>query len=112
MNEYLMTQRDITAFARYLHTEERSAGTIEKYLRDVRAFACWMEGRAVVKEDAALWKAHLLGLGYAPVTINSIASCGFIQCAQIGQLLEFSNGSWYNFYKICSQGGLAAAAKC
>lgn len=72
MNEYLMTQRDITAFARYLHTEERSAGTIEKYLRDVRAFACWMEGRAVAKEDAALWKAHLLGLGYAPVTINSM----------------------------------------
>ncbi|MBU5627655.1 site-specific integrase [Oscillibacter sp. MSJ-2] len=83
MNGYLMTQREIAAFEQHLRGEERSAGTIEKYLRDVNAFARWMEGRAVAREDAARWKAHLLDHGYAPVTINSMLAAlnGFFRFA-------------------------------
>lgn len=33
-----LTVDQLAAFAAYLRREERSAGTIEKYLRDVHAF--------------------------------------------------------------------------
>ena len=62
----------IAAYGQYLRTEERSSGTVEKYLRDVSAFAAWLGGRPVSKELAAGWKEHLLSQGYAPVTINSM----------------------------------------
>ena len=47
-------------------------GTIEKYLRDLRALSLWLEERRLTKELAAEWKAHLLSAGYMPVTINSM----------------------------------------
>lgn len=72
MNNHSLIPEQITAFERYLRTEERSSGTIEKYLRDVRAFAVWLNGRIVTKETAAGWKEHLLDRHYAPVTINSM----------------------------------------
>ena len=37
------------AYGRYLATKERSPGTIEKYLRDVRALARWLDGAPVTK---------------------------------------------------------------
>ena len=61
-----------TAFAAHLRAEERSPGTVGKYLRDVRAFAAWAGGQPLSRELAAEWKAHLLSQGYAPVTINSM----------------------------------------
>ena len=72
MKNHSLIPGQITAFERYLRTEERSSGTIEKYLRDVRAFAVWLNGRIVTKETAAGWKEHLLDRHYAPVTINSM----------------------------------------
>ena len=72
MQNHSLIPEQITAFERYLRTEERSSGTIEKYLRDVRAFAVWLNGRIVTKETAAGWKEHLLDRHYAPVTINSM----------------------------------------
>ena len=72
--------KQLTAFEGYLRAEEREPGTIEKYLRDVRAFAAWLDGRALDKETAIAWKGHLIGMGYAPSTINSmlISSAGRI----------------------------------
>ena len=64
--------KQLTAFEGYLRAEEREPGTIEKYLRDVRAFAAWLDGRALDKETAIAWKGHLIGMGYAPSTINSM----------------------------------------
>lgn len=72
MKNHSLIPEQITAFERYLRTEERSSGTIEKYLRDVRAFAVWLNGRIVTKETAAGWKEHLLDRHYAPVIINSM----------------------------------------
>ena len=71
MKNHSLIPEQITAFERYLRTEERSSGTIEKYLRDVRAFAVWLNGRIVTKGTAG-WKEHLLDRHYAPVTINSM----------------------------------------
>ena len=64
----------ICSYGKMLAAEERSAGTIEKYLRDVRAFASWLGGRALNKEETAGWKQHLLAQGYTPVTVNSMLS--------------------------------------
>ena len=60
------------AYNAHLCGEERSAGTIENYLRHVRTFAAWAGGRSVTRELAAEWKAHLLTQNYAPVTINAM----------------------------------------
>ena len=40
MDRAIVEER-IEAFERHLREEEREAGTIEKYLRDVRGFAGW-----------------------------------------------------------------------
>lgn len=72
MEGYNLTSERITAYDLYLKAEERSPGTIGKYLRDVRAFARWLAGRTVTKEAVAGWKAHLQEANYAPVTINSM----------------------------------------
>lgn len=71
MSEYKLTGRQITAYGRHLHNEERSCGTIEKYLCDTRSFLRWLDGRAVTKQSAADWKSHLQEAGYSPVTINA-----------------------------------------
>lgn len=60
------------AFRRQLQKEERGCGTVEKYLRDVRAFAAWLGERPVTRETTAAWRDALLREGYAPATINSM----------------------------------------
>ena len=67
-----INQAQLTAFERHLRLEEREPGTIEKYLRDVRAFAAWLEEKPLDKEAAVAWKEHLLAAGFAPSTINSM----------------------------------------
>lgn len=74
MMDRRLTASMLSAYARYLQGEERSGGTIEKYLRDVKAFAVWLQGKQVNKEAAAEWKAHLQEQAYAPATINSMLS--------------------------------------
>lgn len=67
-----ITGKQLTSFERHLRLEEREPGTIEKYLRDIRAFAMWLEEKPLDKEAAMAWKEHLLAAGYAPSTINSM----------------------------------------
>ena len=71
MNEYWLVKTQIAAYGCWLHAEERTQGTVEKYLRDVRAFAAWLDGRPVTKEAVAGWREHLLSLNYAPTTVNA-----------------------------------------
>ena len=62
----------LSDFAVYLRTEERSEGTIEKYLRDVRKFFCWLADKSLEKVQVSAWRAQLLSDGYAPETVNSM----------------------------------------
>lgn len=59
-------------FYEYLIEEERSSGTIEKYIRDVRLLQSWLGSEPVTKENAARWKQELLQSGRAPSTVNSM----------------------------------------
>ena len=62
----------LSDFAAYLRTEERSEGTIEKYMRDVRKFFCWLGNEILGKTQVSAWRAQLLADGYAPETVNSM----------------------------------------
>ena len=66
--------QDLERFGTYLRREERSAGTVEKYLRDARRFSAWLGERPVSKENAALWKEELCALGYQAGTVNTMLS--------------------------------------
>ena len=59
-------------FKQFLVEEERSIGTIEKYIRDVRAFDEWLDGREVTKLTLLEWKGYLLDEKYKPVTVNAM----------------------------------------
>ena len=50
MNERILTAEQFDAYSCWLRQSERSPATIEKYLRDVRAFAHWLNGKPVTKE--------------------------------------------------------------
>ena len=68
----IITQEHIDAYCLSLLADERAAGTVAKYRRDLTAFALWLGGRPVSKENSTGWKAHLLNRGYAPRTVNSM----------------------------------------
>lgn len=72
MKEYGITGKQLDAYESYLCHEERGVGTVEKYMRDTRAFYRWLNNRPLTKELSADWKEHLLDKGYAPTTINSM----------------------------------------
>ena len=67
---YVLTKEALAAYEQNLRQEEKAAGTIEKYLREARAFACWVGERPVSRETVAAWKAHRKSEGAAPATIN------------------------------------------
>ena len=68
----IITREQINTYCASMLADERAAGTVGKYRRDVTAFARWLGGRPVSKENSTGWKAHLLNRGYAPRTINSM----------------------------------------
>lgn len=72
MRERLITKEQMIQFEAYLLREEKSANTCRKYLRDVRAFADYMHGESVTKEDVIYYKSHLLDDSYAIRSINSM----------------------------------------
>lgn len=71
---------DMQRFEQGLILEEKSAATIEKYLRDVRRFLSFLEGRRFCKEDVIAYKEHLTAR-YAPVSVNSMLTAlnGFLR---------------------------------
>lgn len=81
--ENIITTERIDAYCLSLLADERAAGTISKYRRDLTAFAHWLDGRIVSKETAAGWKNYLSHCGYAPRTINSMLAAvnGFFKFA-------------------------------
>lgn len=74
MEDFKLTAERIAAYGRYLKQEERTPATLEKYLRDVRAFALWLDGEAATKEAVTGWKERLLAERRAPSTVNAALS--------------------------------------
>ena len=72
MKGRILTEKVIQSFSDYLWREEKSVNTIEKYLRDVRAFAKHMSGKEVTKENVIGYKNELISEGYAARSINSM----------------------------------------
>lgn len=61
-------------YREWLREEEKSPVTIEKYLRDLGRFRCFLGSRALGKEETIAFKRYLAGEGYAPTSINSMLS--------------------------------------
>lgn len=72
MNEPTITRAQLDAFCQNLKTDEKSAATLEKYLRDVRAFAAFLADAPITKEATIAYKHHLLERGYAVRSCNSM----------------------------------------
>ena len=62
-------------FEYYLLTEEKSRATTQKYIRDVRSFLDFLDGRALTKEQTLLYKEHITAQ-YAPASVNSMLVSG------------------------------------
>lgn len=72
MKKSILTEKQVQAFHDHLVSEEKSAVTVEKYLRDVRAFLVYADGRPVTKDTMIAYKKHLIERGYAVRSINSM----------------------------------------
>lgn len=72
MNEPTITERQLEAFCQNLIIDEKSAATVEKYLRDVRAFAAFLADAPITKEGAIAYKNYLRERGYAVRSCNSM----------------------------------------
>ena len=66
-----ITAKTIAEFKEHLILEERSEITIEKYIRDVKAFAKYAQNNAVTKETVIAYKKHLQE-NYAVRSVNSM----------------------------------------
>ena len=68
----ILSKQDISEFRAWLIREEKSTATIEKYLRDARAFLDFVGEREVTKESVMAWKESLVNGGYAARSVNSM----------------------------------------
>ena len=72
MKGRFLTEKQIAAFTVYLKSDEKSENTIEKYIRDVRAFSIYTHGMEITKETVIAYKNKLLSENYATRSINSM----------------------------------------
>lgn len=71
MNGHILTVDCVNAYAEFLQGEEHAPATAEKYLRDIRTFAAWLDGRPAAREAAGQWRDALLAGGLTPATVNA-----------------------------------------
>lgn len=71
MEGRILTTNIIDDFRKNLELQEKSAATIEKYIRDVKALLIYTQGEAVTKEIVMAYKKHLQE-NYAVRSVNSI----------------------------------------
>ena len=92
--ERKIERENIIQFEEYLHTEERSASTVEKYLRDIRSFCAFARDNALTKSIVLDYKSNLIN-NYAIASANSML-------AAINSFFRFIG--WYDLcvkqYKI------------
>jgi site-specific recombinase XerD len=69
----ILTKESIKDYEANLVNEEKSQITIEKYMRDVRAFADWLGYGEFEKSDVLSYKSELQKR-YAPTSVNTVIS--------------------------------------
>ena len=72
MKGRILTETQIAAFAVHLKSEEKSENTVEKYIRDVRAFLAYVGEAELTKEAVITYKNKLISDDYAVRSINSM----------------------------------------
>ena len=85
MKGRFLTAEMIAEFKEHLIFEERSEATVEKYIRDVKAFAVYLSGAEITKETGINYKKRLQE-SYAVRSVNSML-------ASINSLFAFL--SWH-----------------
>lgn len=80
-----ITAKMIAEFREHLILEERSAATVEKYIRDIRNFVIFEDGEEITKETVITYKKQLQEK-YAVRSVNSML-------ASINKLFAFLG--WY-----------------
>ena len=81
MEERILTADVICQFKEHLILEERSENTVEKYLRDIKAFMMFLSGRELTKETVIEYKKQLQE-NYAVRSVNSML-------ASVNSLFDF-----------------------
>lgn len=71
MAKAIITHEILMEFKQFLYSEEKSVATIEKYLRDARAFQQYAKGQTIRKELLIAYKKFLCNT-YAPASVNSM----------------------------------------
>lgn len=71
MKERVITAKIIAEFKKYLVLGERSAATIEKYIRDVKALAVYAKDGEITKETVIAYKKYLQTV-FAVRSVNSM----------------------------------------
>ena len=54
-NRFLITEENISKYVLYLKEDERADNTIDKYIRDIKAFANFLDCGTITKERGRTW---------------------------------------------------------
>ena len=81
----IITDDLIEKYKDFLINEEKASATLEKYMRDIRAFSEWTLGSELNKRKVLDYKEYLIGK-FAPTSVNSVLS-------SLNSFFEFNN--WY-----------------
>ena len=82
MSGRVITAATLFDFSNHLLCQEKSAATVEKYLRDARGFFAFAAGQTVTKELTVAYKRSLQEQNYAIRSINSML-------ASLNSLLDY-----------------------
>lgn len=93
METRIITLQDLDDFRKNLIREEKSTATVEKYMRDVRAFSNYTGKKELTKEMVIGYKKRLEETNYAVRSINSML-------ASVNSFLVFMNWSDYKVKSI------------
>lgn len=72
MKERRLSENSIQQFKQFLIKDEKSTATVEKYLRDARAFCVYASGKIITKDVVIQYKKNLEAKNYAIRSINSM----------------------------------------
>ena len=90
-------ERDIEGFAAHLRERENADATVEKYVRDIRTFQRYMNGRRSVNKEYLLeYKAWLMR-NYRVRSVNSML-------VALNQFLIYLEAGWMRIKRVKVQG--------